>query len=105
MTTKELDALEYALAKANWAAKVFVNSEDGGTCNFDTPMINIKATKKQISQLDYKLNKCTWGLWKGWYFVEIPLSGQGNRRTRMAEAIARSLKNSGYETGVYYQVD
>jgi len=105
MTKEEVRLLSIALNKAQEESMKFANTEDGGTCNFDTPMINIKATKKQISQLEYRLEKCTWGLWKGWYFVEIPLSGQGNRRTRMAEAIARSLKNSGYETGVYYQVD
>lgn len=105
MTRKELDALEYALAKANQVAKMFTNSEDGGTCNFDTPIINIKATQKQVASLDFKLSKCTWGLYKGWWFVDLPLYGQGNRRTRMAEAIAKSLNESGFNASVYYQVD
>lgn len=105
MTRKELDALEYALAKANQAAKLFANSEDGGTCNFDTPIINIKATQKQVASLDFELSKCTWGLYKGWWFVDLPLYGQGNRRTRMAEAIAKSLNESGFNARVYYQVD
>ncbi len=47
-----------------------------------------------------------WGrMWKGWYFVNIELHGQGNRRTAMAEAAAKSLKASGLQAGVYYQMD
>lgn len=44
-------------------------------------------------------------MWSGSYMVDIPLQGQGNRRTRMAEAACKALRNSGYEAYMYYQCD
>lgn len=47
-----------------------------------------------------------WGrLWRGYYMVDIPLSGQGNRRTRMAEAACNSLRAAGYNATMFYQCD
>lgn len=105
MTDKELLDFEKALSKAEKLALQYVDTEDGGTCNFDTPIVRLKATKRQIAELDWELVKIETYPYKGWYFVGIPLSGQGNRRTRMAEAAAQSLCASGYEAKVYYQMD
>lgn len=105
MDAMTFDKLERALMNADKAARQFAESEDNGTCNFDTPVIRIKATEKQMASLDYKVVKVGEKGWKDCWFVFIPLMGQGNRRTRMAEAAARSLIADGFEAGVYFQMD
>lgn len=105
MDTNTFNKLEKALMNADKAARQFAESEDFGTCNFDTPVIRIKATEKQMSSLDYKVIKVGEKGWKDCWFIFIPLMGQANRRTRMAEAAARSLIADGFEAGVYYQMD
>lgn len=105
MDTNTFDKLERALMNADKAARQFAESKDSGTCNFDTPVIRIKATEKQMASLDYKVIKVDEKGWRDCWFVFIPLMGQANRRTRMAEAAARSLIADGFEAGVYYQMD
>lgn len=107
MNTKELDALEAAICKAEAAAQKYADTEDGGTCNFDTPIIKVKATERQLAQMDWQVFKVGKRQPDGgtWYQILINLSGQGNRRTRMAEAAAKSLQESGYNASVYYEVD
>ena len=103
MTKEEVRLLSIALKKAQEESMKFADSEDGGSCNFDTPVLFLKATRKQLQGLP--LTKIDYGSWKGGWFVEIPIYGMGNRRTRMAEAIAKSLNESGFNAGVYYQLD
>lgn len=103
MTKEEVRLLKIAIDKAKDESMKFANSEDGGSCNFDTPVLSLKATKTQLQGLP--LTKITYGLWKGDWFVDLPLYGMGNRRTRMAEAIAHSLRESGFDASVYYQLD
>lgn len=106
MTTKEIDALEMAILKAENEAQKYANTEDGGTSNFDTPMIKVKATEKQLAQMEWRCYKVGKRTPDGtWFEVWINLSGQGNRRTRMAEAAAKSLQQSGYNASVSYQMD
>lgn len=103
MTKEEVRLLSIALNKAREESMKFAESEDGGSCNFDTPTLSLKATKAQLTGLP--VSKIDYGLWKGDWFVNLPLYGMGNRRTRMAEAIAKSLRESGYSASVYYQLD
>lgn len=107
MTAKEIDALEYAILKAEKEAMKHADDDDRGSCNFDTPMICINATPKQVAGLEWQLEKV--GKKKGvngtWYFVYTHLEGQANRRTKMAEAVVKSLKEQGYISAVYYQLD
>lgn len=107
MTAKEFDELEFALAKANQDSQKYADTEDGGSCNFDALAIKVKATPKQMAQLDWYTFK--WGKrgldGKTWYVVELDYSGQGNRRTRMAKEAMRSMGAQGYEATVYYQLD
>lgn len=42
---------------------------------------------------------------RGCYMVDIPLSGQAHRRTRMAEAACKELNYAGYNAFLYYQRD
>lgn len=108
MTAKEFEALEMALLKANNDAQAYADTEDGGSCNFDSLAIKVKATEKQMSQLDwgsYKWSKRDPTDGKTWYVVVLDYCGQGNRRSRMAEAACESMREQGYETTVYYQMD
>lgn len=107
MTHYQFDNLETAIMNASKAAEAYAYTEDGGTCNFDSPAIRVKATARQMAMLDFSVTK--WGrrLPDGstWYVINMPLSGQGNRRSRMAEAAADSLRAQGYEACVCYQMD
>lgn len=103
MNKEEVRLLSIALNKAQSESMKFAESEDGGSCNFDTPILSLKATKKQLQGLP--LTKIDYGFWKGWWFVNLPIYGMGNCRTRMAEAIAKSLNESGFNASVYCQLD
>lgn len=107
MTRKELDTLERAIQRAEAYAQKYANTEDGGTCNFDAPAIKVEASEKQMKMLDWVTYK--WGKrdtdGRTWYVLDLNLSGQGNRRTRMAEAVCEYLKLAGYKTMMYYQMD
>ena len=107
MNNEELIALNNSLIKAAKAAKEFENfGNDGGSCNLDFPAIKIDIRKNEIAKLDYKLGyKLNTKLWKGWRPIEIPLEGMASRRTRMAEAAVKSMKEDGYDVRVYYQLD
>lgn len=108
-TKGELNKLSEALINAVNAAAMLADTEDGGTCNLDMVTLKIKIPKKLTQYISVKLEKMLahdWGrLWKDYYLVDIPLSGQGNRRTRMAEAACQALKDAGYDARVYYQCD
>ena len=108
-TKGELNELNQALINAVNTAAVLDDTEDGGTCNFDMVTLKIKIPKKFIQYISVKLEKMyarDWGrLWRGYYLVDIPLSGQGNRRTRMAEAACGSLRADGYDAMMFYQCD
>ena len=105
--------LKAAVETAQNEAMKLKDTDDGGTCNFDTPVIKLPEGIKPRKDLEGYLDKYNrpmlekaWGrMWKGWYFVNIELHGQGNRRTAMAEAAAKSLEASGLQAGVYYQMD
>lgn len=105
MTKEELQRLSEALIKANECAMECANVSDNGSCNFDTPMLLVKMTKKQAESLPVRVSKCEYGIWRGAWFVYGNLWGQANRRTTMAEAICKSLNESGFDSAVYYQLD
>lgn len=86
------------------------NTEDGGTCNFDAPTLdlprwNAEKIKQAAKEAGGSAFKWTWGgCTMGWVFSPRS-SGQGNRRTRRAEAISAALKRRGYNAGMYCAMD
>lgn len=104
-------ALTAALEQAKEAAQKYATSEDGGTCNFDSPAIDYRkmhmskaGAQKAIE--DAGLRSFEWKSWGGIRLVICGIGkGQGNRNTRMAEAAEKSLKASGIEVYMYYQMD
>lgn len=105
MTTVELNKLVNDIATANNAAFEYSEISDGGTCNFDTPIMKIKLSRKEREALKDFLTPIGGRYYKDWYYVEVCLFGQGDRRTRMAEAAAEVLENLGYTACVSYQMD
>lgn len=105
----DLYALNNALLNAVNRASMLDDTEDSGTCNFDSVVIKITIPAKLAAQAWVKLDKMLvsdYGrMWKGCYMVNIPLSGQANRRTRMAEAARDALVEAGYDAFMYYQMD
>lgn len=101
-----------ALNEAKKAADNVADIEDGGTCNFDTPQVevtNLTATQVKIAcavaevlyvgkgrPLSVNAKHC--------YNIDYT-KGQGERRTRMAEEFAKSMQASGYTSSVWYQMD
>ena len=84
-----------------------INNEDGGSCNFDTVVINTEGvSKKLLSSLDIHIEKISSkGIWRNSSFIHFDLNGQGNLRTRMAKAAYNKLKELGYNVTMYYQLD
>lgn len=100
-----------ALNEAKKAADKFADIEDGGTCNFDMPQIEITnltaaqiKTACAVAKVLYVGKGCPSSLTAKWYYIDYT-KGQGERRTRMAEEFAKSMQASGYNSSVYYQMD
>lgn len=110
-TDEKYSMLTAALKQAIEAAKPYANSEDGGTCNFDSPVIDYRAMSMSKNKAEEAIRaaglRCfDWKLFGGTRLVICGIGhGQGNRNTRMAEAAEKSLKAAGIATGMYYQMD
>lgn len=104
MTKNELKEMATAMIQANNYALEYASVNDGGSCNFDHPIIKInRLTKKQAEQLPLRVYKCYGG--GGWWGVNCALHGQAMRRTAMAEAFAKKMNELGYTCSVYYMMD
>ena len=107
MKTKEqIEALRVALLKAVAEAEQHSQDDDGGTSNFDTPVINLKGWKK----LEILEAFIPTGLYpniekNGIVNILRACLGQGFRRTAMAEAFRDSLRASSYTAYVEYRMD
>lgn len=108
-TESMIKNLSDALVRAKEKALSFIDMDDGGTCNLDTPQIflsnwRVDEVKQAVEKADLMcyIQKSGKGL-----IVDLIgcTSGQGFRRTQMAEAVRDSLKYDGYESFVYYNMD
>lgn len=103
-----IDALKLACNAAHAAREE--NDEDGGTCNFDAPALNLPRWKRADIEACAKAAGLIVRDWKPygmrrWVFsVPFPC-GQANLRSRMAEAMTASLKESGFDAMDYCQLD
>lgn len=103
--------LKNALERAKETAEVYVNTEDGGTCNFDSPAIDYRSMQmiksKAIEAIQNAGLRCfEWKCYGSNLLVVCGIGkGQGNRRTRMSEAACQSLKNDKIAACMYYQMD
>ena len=111
MNANKYSELTAALEQAKKAALVYANTEDGGTCNFDSPTIDYRDMHMSKAKAEEAIRAA--GLrcfdWKCYGLTRLVVCGigywQGNRNSRMAEAAHESLKAAGIATGMYYQMD
>ena len=103
---EKITALRVALLQAIEEAGKVRLIDDGGTSNFDTPVIILEGWEGSEIRQAFLLTGLTPYIEKNGV-VEILKAclGQGFRRTAMAEAFRGSLKNSGYTSYVHYQID
>lgn len=101
------DKLIRALRRATVASVKHVREDDGGTCNFDSPTLDYKAAGLTKSNAERVIKSLGFSCrdWEGLLVIRGYFPGQGNRRTRMAEAFCESMRKDGYASGMYYQMD
>ena len=96
-------------AAAAHGLEVARNTPDGGTCNFDSVSVYLKGWNgKKIQQAAKAagvacFERNLWGS-RSWCFAARG-AGQADANTAAAEAMRDYLKEAGYETGMYYQMD
>jgi hypothetical protein len=83
---------------------------DGGTCNFDAPAIRLPGIREKFlsecaAEAGISVDPFEWFGGKRWFWVRVPLRGQADRRSRMAEAACHRLKELGVNATMYYQMD
>lgn len=118
-----VERLAWALKRAAIASVSVITEQDGGTCNFDSPALyyaacGISRAEAQGAVESVGLHCHEWQPFRNrrgddGKIVKAPTylvisgfqSGQGNRRTKMAEAFCQSLTSDGFETQMYYQMD
>lgn len=99
-----------AIKEAQIAANAVNTGEDGGTCNFDNPVIDFTGwTKKDIeilvSEAGIKIGDKMSGYWRNCRKIYFDLKGQGNNRARMSTAAYKKLKEFGIPALHYQQMD
>lgn len=90
-------------------AAMFADENDGGTCNFDSAVIalpywSVSKVKEAFEKAGLRASACR-SFGNSYYLIGGCYSGQGNRRTTMAEAVYEYLKKLGYQVSMYYQMD
>lgn len=96
------------LIRARLAAEEAAKGEDGGTANLDTMTISLPHARenKVIEAVEKAGLSCSKIDWLGpRYFIYPPKCGQGNSRYRAVQAMAKVMREAGYDVLVYYQVD
>ena len=90
---------------------------DGGSCNHDTPAFRISGVREKTiaeaaAAAGVEADPFTWFGGRRWFWLRVPLLGQGLRRTRMMEAAQRVLRAAqdtgripGLEACGYMQAD
>lgn len=106
----DFDKFEQDIMKAQKAINEITNFDDGGSCNFDTCCVYLGRKSKKLveglAQMDWRVIPVDNGkYWTGWWFVFFNVKGQADCRTRMVECGEKVLRELGYMTRVYYQVD
>ena len=101
----EILALRLALILAKQAAEKLKDTDDGGTCNLDQPVLILP----QWRNVDINEAFQNTGLWShiegNYVYICGAVNGCGFRRTAMAKAFRDNLQQSGYQAYVRYVID
>ena len=95
-----------AVAEAIAYGEQFKDTDDGGTCNFDSCVIYVPGLREDQARRIPNTSLFTSG-WQGRTLHLHGTRGQGFRRTKMAEAQNEFLKAHypALQVGMYYQMD
>lgn len=109
MNKKDLLRLKDAISLAVAAGKKAdaENTDDSGSCNFDSVAIKMKGVRQSTIDsvgLPGHLAPASSGHTRRLYLPN-PSSGQANRRTETAEIMANVLKEQGFECYIHYKTD
>ena len=106
-----IDAFKAAAKAAEEAGR---DIEDGGTSNFDSPAFRLEGrqaptVQRIAAQAGLTVSRFTW-FGQTWFFLHVPLAGQGSRRSRMSQAAHAVLeqlapKVPGFQALHYMQMD
>lgn len=92
--------LQRFISEADQLSGLYDDMEDGGACNFDRAIINLKGCPRDIIEsLPVEKKKGTW------YFLYVNHKGMGLKRTKKAEVIANYLISEGFDCSVHYVLD
>lgn len=102
------ETLTHAFTAARQAAEA-VESNDGGTCNLDTPIVYLNGVRRTVVEeaaeaAGINVDKTRF-FGRPCWFVFVPMRGQAELRSKCAEAACRALKAQGLESSVWYQAD
>jgi hypothetical protein len=91
LTAAFSDAKDAAIAAGD------ANREDDGTCNMDTPAFRIEGVRSSVIEAaaaaaEVRVDDFKWFGGRRWFWLFVPLMGQGNRRSRMSSAATKALK-------------
>lgn len=105
----DLRTMAVVIRKACKSAKLLRETQDGGSCNFDSVYIPVpRMTQKQVDELQ-SLSGVSLSLrTSGWQGRRIHINcgeGQANRNTVMAEECCKSLQSDGLDAHMYYMLD
>lgn len=94
-------------AAAAHGLDVAAGTDDGGTCNLDAVLLNLKgwgvAKVEEVAKVaDVGVREA--GL-RGNYIFSLRCSYQGNARTVASKAMCEALQLAGYDASMYYQID
>lgn len=109
LTGKYAELAKDLEAAAAYGMEVAANTEDGGTCNFDSATLNLRGWRSAKVKAAAKAAGVGCSVWNLYgskrYVFSIPGCGQANAKTAAAEAMREALQLSGYDAGMYYQMD
>lgn len=109
LTGKYADLAKDLEAAAAYGLEVAANVEDGGTCNMDAVTLDLRGWRRDKVEQAAKAAGVGCFVWSLYghkrYVFTVRSGGQANRRTAAAEAMREALKLSGYDAGMYYQMD
>lgn len=106
----KIQKLVKALKIANEAAIAADRPDDGGSCNMDTATIKLfRWTQAEIIEVKrlsgIEIGDPLTGFFRNYRFVFFNTNGQADRRSRMANAAYKSLKEQGYDVMFWQQMD
>ena len=90
---------------------------DGGTCNLDSPAFRIDRCRGDLiaeaaEAAGVSVNDFTWFGGRKWFWLNVPMNGQADRRHKMARAAAAVLREAadsgeipGMSACLYCQMD